>query len=93
MLGGDLRCTLPIPLPSLVLVHTLILEISCMTVHLDRQGTMSEQTVKFWMCELSLAVDYLHSKKIVHRYVPSFVRLCPCLLIASIASLQRHQTR
>ncbi|KAJ9117398.1 hypothetical protein QFC24_006494 [Naganishia onofrii] len=35
--------------------------------HLDRLGAMPEETVKFWMAELSLALDYLHSKKIVHR--------------------------
>ncbi|KAJ9096215.1 hypothetical protein QFC20_006458 [Naganishia adeliensis] len=35
--------------------------------HLDRQGSVPEDTVRFWMCELSLALDYLHSKKIVHR--------------------------
>ncbi|KAJ9114054.1 hypothetical protein QFC22_005874 [Naganishia vaughanmartiniae] len=35
--------------------------------HLDRLGAMPEETVRFWMSELALALDYLHSKKIVHR--------------------------
>ncbi|MBW0522845.1 hypothetical protein O181_062560 [Austropuccinia psidii MF-1] len=35
--------------------------------HLDRMGTMKEEIVKFYTGEMSLALDYLHSKGIVHR--------------------------
>jgi len=41
-----------------------------MIVHLDRAGAMSEDVVRFYIAEISMAIDYLHSKKIVHRYVP-----------------------
>ncbi len=37
------------------------------TVHLDRAGAMNEETVRFYIAEIALAVNYLHSKKIVHR--------------------------
>jgi len=35
--------------------------------HLDRNGNMREEIVRFYMAELSLALDYLHSIQIVHR--------------------------
>jgi hypothetical protein len=38
------------------------------TVHLDRAGAMNEETVRFYVAEIAMAVDYLHSKKIVHRW-------------------------
>lgn len=37
--------------------------------HLDRQGQMPENVVKFYVAELALGLDYLHRKGIVHRYV------------------------
>jgi serine/threonine kinase 32 len=36
-------------------------------VHLERQGLLSEEVVRFYVSEIALAVDYLHSKRIVHR--------------------------
>lgn len=36
-------------------------------VHLDRAGAMTEETVRFYIAEIAMAVDYLHSKRIVHR--------------------------
>ena len=35
--------------------------------HLDRMGHMPEETVRFLLAEITLALDYLHSKGIVHR--------------------------
>lgn len=35
--------------------------------HLERQGTMKEDVVRFYMAELALGLQYLHSKRIVHR--------------------------
>lgn len=40
------------------------------TVHLERLGSLSETTVQFYMAELSSALGFLHSHKIIHRYVP-----------------------
>lgn len=37
--------------------------------HLDRMGHLSEETVRFAMAEIALALDYLHKKGIVHRWV------------------------
>ncbi len=37
------------------------------TVHLDRAGAMDEETVRFYVAELAMAIDYLHEKRIVHR--------------------------
>lgn len=37
--------------------------------HLDRLGKFPEEVVKFYVAELALALDYLHSKGIVHRYI------------------------
>ena len=36
-------------------------------VHLERAGPISEEVVRFYVAELALAIDYLHSKRIVHR--------------------------
>lgn len=57
MLGGDLRCKHGTGSQADLLVH------------LDRAGAMSEETVRFYIAEIASAVDYLHSKRIVHRYV------------------------
>ena len=44
------------------------------TVHLDRLGSLPEETVRFYMAELSSAVCFLHEKRIMHRYaVPSVI--------------------
>ena len=37
--------------------------------HLDRQGTLPEEVVRFYVAELAMALDFLHRKGIVHRYV------------------------
>lgn len=36
--------------------------------HLDRKGPLSEDQVRFYVAELSIALDYLHLKKrCIHR--------------------------
>lgn len=40
--------------------------------HLDRVGHLKEDVVRFYVCEMALALDYLHSKGIVHRSVGFF---------------------
>ncbi|KAF8515909.1 kinase-like domain-containing protein [Gautieria morchelliformis] len=35
--------------------------------HLERLGSLTEDTVRFYMAELSSAVAFLHEKKIIHR--------------------------
>jgi serine/threonine kinase 32 len=67
MLGGDLRCELA-SLSTHIKPHCHLLTLGVLcTVHLDRAGAMNEETVRFYIAELSLAVDYLHQKRIVHR--------------------------
>lgn len=36
-------------------------------VHLERMGSLSEETVRFYMAELSSALGFLHEKRIIHR--------------------------
>jgi serine/threonine kinase 32 len=59
MLGGDLRCELAYGYDSTPWLTR--------AVHLDRAGAMTEETVRFYIAEIAMAVDYLHSKRIVHR--------------------------
>ncbi|KAH7104699.1 kinase-like protein [Auriculariales sp. MPI-PUGE-AT-0066] len=35
--------------------------------HLERLGHVPEDCVRFWVAELTLALEFLHSKRIVHR--------------------------
>lgn len=35
--------------------------------HLDRLGSLKEEVVKFYVAEMALALDALHSRGIVHR--------------------------
>ncbi|KHJ78422.1 hypothetical protein OESDEN_21957, partial [Oesophagostomum dentatum] len=35
--------------------------------HLNQQGKFAEDRSKLYMCEISLAIDYLHEKGIMHR--------------------------
>jgi serine/threonine protein kinase len=37
--------------------------------HLERAGPMKEDVVKFYVAELALALDALHSRRIIHRYL------------------------
>ena len=88
MLGGDLRC----PSFSISITHTGGLTFS--TVHLDRLGSLPEETVKFYMAELSSALCFLHDKHIMHRCaVPSVISVFPLILVPLPLLQQRHQTR
>ncbi|KJH53114.1 kinase domain protein [Dictyocaulus viviparus] len=35
--------------------------------HLNQQGKFAEDRSKLYMCEISLAIEYLHEKRIIHR--------------------------
>ncbi|VDL67404.1 unnamed protein product [Nippostrongylus brasiliensis] len=35
--------------------------------HLNQQGKFAEDRSKLYMCEISLAIEYLHEKGIIHR--------------------------
>jgi serine/threonine kinase 32 len=37
--------------------------------HLERVGTLPEDQVRFYAAELALGLNYLHRRRIVHRYV------------------------
>jgi len=65
MLGGDLRCK-----SLLVYLNTVSISHSRpSTVHLERKGFIPEEVVRFWVAELSSALEYLHRQKIIHRWV------------------------
>lgn len=38
--------------------------------HLGSRGNLPENVVCFWTAEIACALVYLHSKGIIHRYVP-----------------------
>ena len=38
-------------------------------VHLERLGSLTEETVRFYVAEISSALSFLHEKKIIHRCV------------------------
>ena len=38
-------------------------------VHLERLGSLNEETVRFYIAELSSALAFLHERRIIHRCV------------------------
>lgn len=63
MLGGDLRCAsvysfLPSFLPS-----------TPSPVHLERIGSLEENSVRFYVAQLSSALSFIHDMGIMHRLV------------------------
>lgn len=48
---------------------TCVVVLKCAAVHLERLGSLNEETVRFYMAELSSALAFLHEKRIIHRYV------------------------
>jgi serine/threonine kinase 32 len=74
MLGGDLRCS------SISIIYHPSHRLTFGTVHLDRLGSLPEESVRFHMAELSSAVCFLHEKHIMHRFaLPSVI--CPFHLL------------
>jgi serine/threonine protein kinase len=65
MLGGDLRCA---SLSDFGLVYTRIAH-STPVVHLERLGSLPEETVRFYVAQLSSALAFLHDNGIMHRSV------------------------
>lgn len=45
------------------------------SVHLERLGSLSEDTVCFYVAEIASALAFLHDKKIIHRSARTFLRL------------------
>jgi hypothetical protein len=45
------------------------------TVHLDRLGALPEDTVRFYIAQLTSALAFLHENHIMHRFVPPFLLL------------------
>jgi len=62
MLGGDLRCEIPLHRVLLLFDHAHL-------VHLERLGSLSEDTVRLYVAEISSALSFLHEKRIMHRSV------------------------
>ncbi len=40
-----------------------------LTVHLERLGSLPEETVRYYVAEISSALSFLHERKIIHRYL------------------------
>lgn len=78
MLGGDLRCQSL--LSSSLLAHSSL-------VHLERLGSMPEDVIRFYVAQLSSAVQFLHDNNIMHRFVSHY----PCYM--THLSLKGHQAR
>ncbi len=49
--------------------------------HLQQSVQFSEDAVKLYLCEMTLALDYLQSQHIIHRYT---CLMLPCLLWISV---------
>lgn len=62
MLGGDLRCKW-LYYPNR-LMHNLS---RTSLVHMERQGGIAEDVVRFWVAEIASALEYLHRQRIIHR--------------------------
>ena len=61
MLGGDLRCT------SFHFTFISLGAYDVYQVHLERLGSMPEETVRFYLAQLSSALAFLHEMGIMHR--------------------------
>jgi serine/threonine kinase 32 len=55
----------PSPAAPIVALHSP-------TVHLERLGSLSEDTVRFYSAELASALAFLHEKRIMHRFARYF---------------------
>lgn len=64
MLGGDLRCELVIYFKLSSSSSYIIPE-----VHLERLGSLPENTVRFYVAEIASALSFLHQSRIMHRSV------------------------
>lgn len=52
-------------------------------VHLERLGSLPEETVRFYVAEVASALAFLHQSRIMHR----FVRSVPCWFLRLISSV------
>jgi len=60
MLGGDLRCECK--------CHDAMRLLTAPIVHLERLGSLPEETVRFYLAQLSSALSFLHEMGIMHRW-------------------------
>lgn len=72
MLGGDLRCELfhKIPTRSRTHIRSFLHRYAWLhhqTVHLERKGSFTEDTVRIYVAEIGSALSFLHEKRIIHR--------------------------
>lgn len=70
---SDARFFKTIPAPNLLF--------TCDIVHLERLGAMPEETIRFYVAQLSSALAFLHDNNIMHRLVYSLsfssrIRVC-----------------
>ena len=47
--------------------------------HMQQETQFNEDRVRLYVCEIALALDYLQTKHIIHRYVKLFFITQTCL--------------
>lgn len=62
MLGGDLRCMF-----SVTYFGLRVYLFKSHLVHLERLGSLPEDTVRFYVAEIGSALSFLHQHRIMHR--------------------------
>jgi serine/threonine kinase 32 len=48
-------------------ISALYMLILVLKVHMERRGGIEEDVVRFWVAEISSALEYLHQQRIIHR--------------------------
>ena len=87
MLGGDLRCTLTFVLSRTFQYSLAPLFHSRDLVHLERLGSLPEESVRYYVAEIASALAFLHEHRIMHRCVPLF-SLSHYLIALSISDIK-----
>jgi hypothetical protein len=60
---------------------SIFINILLQLVHLERLGSMPEETVRFYVAQLSSALAFLHEMGIMHRFVTPVYAKLGCLFV------------